>query len=54
MLKYAIILLDDESVSFCSYESLESGHSMPLETLSSSVLWAMKENLEIQFVYPNR
>jgi CXXX repeat peptide maturase len=54
MLKYAIILLDDESVSFCSYDSLESGRGISLETLGASVLWAMKENLEIQFVYPNK
>lgn len=54
MLKYLIVQLDDSSTSFCHYESLtNSSNLMPLETLKAGILWAMKENLVVQFVYPD-
>lgn len=54
MLKYLIIILDDTSVSFCHYENNRSdNHLIPLEDLKNGLLWAMKENLMIQFVYPS-
>lgn len=53
MLKYAVILLSDESISYCSYENSRSSSIISAEVLDLSVLWAIKENLEIQFVFPN-
>lgn len=58
MLQYLIILLDDKSVSYCHYE-LPSDVSreeslMPLDTLRAGIVFAMKENLNIQFVYPEQ
>ena len=54
MLKYLIILLDDTSTSFCHYENEKSDRSlMPLDVLKSGIVYGMKENLMIQFVYPD-
>lgn len=54
MLKYLIILLDDTSVSYCHYENPHTEHRlMPLSTLKEAILFALKENLSIQFVYPD-
>ena len=54
MIKYLVILLDDTSTSFCHYDNPKKEHRLiPLETLKSAILYAMKENLNIQFVYPN-
>ena len=54
MLKYLIIQLDDTSVSYCHYgnKSVER-NLIPLELLQKAIQWAMKENLSVQFVYPN-
>lgn len=54
MLKYLIVLLDDTSVSFCHY-ACKRGDSklIPLADLKAGLIWAMKENLMIQFVYPS-
>ncbi len=59
MLQYLIILLDDTSTSFCHYEvSFRSqdgiGTLMPLDVLRKGIRFAMMENLNIQFVYPER
>lgn len=54
MLKYLIILLDDTSVSYCYYSNrAENRKLIPLEDLEKGILFAMKENLMIQFVYPH-
>ncbi len=53
MLKYAVILLDDSSVPFCSYDVNRKRNPISLSDLKSAVVWAMKENLEIQFIYPD-
>ena len=54
MLQYLIILLDDASVSFCHYDnSRMTSHPISLETLRKGVIWAMKENLNVQLVYPD-
>lgn len=54
MIQYLIILLDDTSVSFCHYRNNKQEHClMSLETLKAAVVFAMKENLNIQFVYPD-
>jgi len=52
MLQYLTILLNDNSVSFCSYEQRELSRWISLDTLHNGILFAMKENLNIQFVYP--
>lgn len=54
MLKYLIILLDDASVSFCHYGVRKQPRLMDAETLRKGILFGMKENLTIQFVYPRR
>lgn len=59
MLTYLIILLDDSSVSYCNHthsspQAKEGrGTLMPLEVLRKGIVWAMKENVNIQFVYPS-
>lgn len=54
MIQYIVILLDDTSVSFCHYQNDKKERNlMPLETLKAGIVYAMKENLNIQFVYPN-
>ena len=53
MLKYLIIQLDDTSTSYCHYENPRKEHRLiSLEHLKAGILFAMKENLTIQFVYP--
>ena len=54
MLTYLIILLDDTSVSFCHYPVPEKERRLiALDDLKAGVLFAMKENLNVQFVYPD-
>lgn len=54
MVQYLIILLDDTAVSFCHYgNNHKKRRLMPLETMKAGILYGMKENLNIQFVYPD-
>ncbi len=54
MLKYLIVILDDASVSFCHYENNRSDSRLiPINDLENGLVWAMKENLMVQFVYPS-
>lgn len=54
MLQYLIILLDDTSVSYCHYENRKTERKLiALDDLKAGILFAMKENLMIQFVYPD-
>lgn len=54
MLQYLIILLDDASTSYCHYECTKKEHRLiSLKDLKDGVFFAMKENLMIQFVYPD-
>lgn len=54
MIQYLIILLDDTSVTFChNANGREERRLIPLETLKAGILYGMKENLNIQFVYPD-
>ena len=54
MLKYLIILLDDTSVSFCHYNNMRKERRLlTLDKLKEAILFAMKENLTIQMVYPD-
>lgn len=52
MLTYLIILLDDTSVSYCHYKASEVRRLMPLDTLRAGIIFAMKENLNVQVIYP--
>ena len=54
MLKYLVVLLDDTSVSYCHYENQKNERKLiALEDLQAGILFAMKQNLMIQFVYPD-
>ena len=54
MLKYLVILLDEKSVSFCHYPNpAKENKLISQEDLKAGILFAMKENLNIQFVYSN-
>lgn len=54
MLTYLIILLDDTSTSYCHYEVTKAERRLiSLDDLKAGILFAMKENLNIQFVYPD-
>ncbi len=53
MLQYLVILLDDTSVAYCHAENpLKERNLMPLDMLKKAILFGMKENLMIQYVYP--
>ncbi len=54
MLKYLVIQLDDTATPFCHYSASKTERKpISLDDLRSGVLFAMKENLNIQFVYPD-
>lgn len=54
MLQYLIILLDDTSTSYCHYECTKKERKLiSIDDLKAGILWGMKENLMIQFVYPD-
>lgn len=54
MLTHIIILLDDTSVSYCHYDNNGAKRRLiTLNDLKAGIIWAMKENLNIQFVYPD-
>lgn len=53
MLQYLVILLDDTSVAYCHASNpLKERCLIPLDTLKKAILFGMKENLMIQYVYP--
>ena len=54
MLQYLVILLDDTSVAYCHAENpLKERNLIPLDMLKKAILFGMKENLMIQYVYPD-
>lgn len=54
MLKYLVILLDDTSTSYCHYDVEDREKNLiPLNVLKEGVLFAMKNNLKIQYILPN-
>lgn len=54
MLQYLIILLDDTSTSFCHYTNTRKERKLiPPDVLKTSITFAMKEDLYVQFVYPD-
>ncbi|MDE6271565.1 MAG: CXXX repeat peptide maturase [Muribaculaceae bacterium] len=53
MLKYLIVQLDDSAPSFCHYTLKDKDQRLiPLDLLEKALIWAMKENLNVQFIYP--
>jgi CXXX repeat peptide maturase len=53
-LQYLVVLLDDTSMAYCHAENpLKERCLMPLDTLRKAILFGMKQNLMIQFVYPD-
>ena len=54
MLQYIIILLDDDSTSFCHYDIPQNrkNNLIDIDVLKKGIRFAMKNNLRIQFVYP--
>lgn len=54
MIDYLNILLDDNSASYCNYtvESTES-KLIPLNILKEGIKWSMKNNLMVQYIFPN-
>ena len=53
-LQYIVILLDDISVSYCHADNpLKEKRLISLEVLREAILFSMKQNLMIQFVYPD-
>ena len=54
MMQYLVILLDDTSVSYCHCDNPYSERRLiSLDNLRAGILYAMKQNLMIQFVYPD-
>ena len=53
-LQYLVVLLDDTSMAYCHAENLLKERClMSLDTLRKAILFGMKQNLMIQFVYPD-
>ena len=53
-LQYLVVLLDNTSVAYCHADNpLTERRLMPFDTLRKAILFGMKQNLMIQFVYPN-
>ena len=54
MLKYLVVLLDRTSAAFCHADNPYGVRElMPLPVLQEALLFALKENLSVQFVYPD-
>lgn len=54
MIKYLIVQLDKTSTSFCHYDNLSTDHQLiSSDDLKAGIFYGMKENLMIQFVYPD-
>lgn len=54
MLQYLVILLDSTGTSYCHYENTcHEKKLISIEDLKQGIFYGMKENLMIQFVYPD-
>lgn len=54
MMQYLVILLDDTSVAYCHCDNPHTERRLiSLDDLRAGILYAMKQNLMIQFVYPD-
>ncbi len=53
-MQYLVILLDDTSVAYCHADNpLKERRLMPLDTLRKAICFGMKQNLMIQYIYPD-
>lgn len=53
MLQYLVILLDDTSVAYCHADNpLKERNLISVENLKKGILFGMKQNLMIQYVFP--
>ena len=54
MLQYLVILLDDISAAYCHADNpLKDRRLISIETLKKGILFGMKQNLMIQYVFPD-
>ena len=54
MMQYLVILLDDTSVAYCHCDNPHRERRLiGLDDLRTGILYAMKHNLMLQFVYPD-
>jgi len=54
MIKYLIVQLSPDSVSFCHNERNDGkGDLMSIELLRKVIIWSMQENLNVQFTFPD-
>ena len=52
MLQYLVILLAEDSVSFCHYENRNTGNLLSINALKDGLRFSMLENLSVQYVFP--
>lgn len=53
MLQYLVVILDNASISYCHYSNVGAERCLiSLDNLRQGVFFAMKENLMVQFVWP--
>lgn len=53
-MQYLVILLDDTSVAYCHADNpLKERRLMPLDILRKAIRFGMKQNLMIQYIYPD-
>ena len=53
MLKYLMVVLCDESISYCHYHSCNKGNGlMPVDVLQKGIIFAMKNDLRVHLIYP--
>ena len=54
MLKYIVIELCQTSTSYCHYSNnCDTPKLISIENLKAAILFAMKQNLNVQFLYPD-
>lgn len=52
MLKYLVVILSDNSVSYCHYQNTDKSKMIGLDALRKGILFAMKNDLRIQYILP--
>lgn len=53
MMQYLVILLNDNSTSFCHYDNKKENKALSLSDLKSGLRFSMLENLSVQYVFPD-
>lgn len=53
-LKYLVVQLSDDSISFCHYSNKQINAGLiDLHVLENGLIWAIKNGLKIQILYPD-